>query len=62
MAEYRYLGKAPAFVDVGGIATVLVKPGDVVDIPDDGRYVQTGKTGETPLFEAVTAKTTKKAG
>jgi len=61
VAKYRFLGSAPAFVDTGGIATVLVKPGDVIDIDDRGRYVQTGKTGETPLFEAVTAKT-KKAG
>jgi len=63
VAEYRYLGKTPAFVDVGGIATVLVKPGDVVNIDDRDRYVQTGATGETPLFEAVVAKkSTKKEG
>ncbi len=53
MTKYRYLADAPARVDVGGRA-VYVETGDVVDIADDGRYVQTGETGEPALFELVT--------
>lgn len=60
MAKYRLLSDSGRHVDVGG-RTVWVEPGDVVDLPDDGRYVQTGATGETPLFEPVTPPTHKKA-
>ncbi len=59
MPKYRLLSDEGRHVDVGG-RTVWVEPGDVVDIPDDGRYVQTGETGEVPLFEHVNP-TPKKA-
>lgn len=59
MTKYRYIADAPVRVDVGGRA-VYVETGDVVDIADDGRYVQTGDTGEPALFELVNP-TPKKA-
>lgn len=57
MAKFRNITDEVLWVDVNG-ALVPVAPDTVVDIPA-GKYVQTGETGETPLF-AVVSDTPKK--
>lgn len=58
MAKYRNVSGTALTVDLGNGRFASVEAGDIVEIPDSDRYVQTGETGETPLFEAVTAPTT----
>ena len=52
MAKFRNITDTTLWVDTGGPALVKVEPGAVVDIPDT-LYVQTGETGEEPLWEPV---------
>ena len=56
MPQYRNVSGDDRFVDIPGRGLVLVEADAIVDIPDDGRYVQTGETGETPIFELIPAK------
>lgn len=51
MPKYRYLGPEPRHIDAGGGGWIVAEPGDVIDLPDDGRYIQCGATGEPALFE-----------
>lgn len=60
MAKYRNITEQTLWVDTGGSALSRVEPGDVADIPDH-LYVQTGATGEEPLWEPV-RPTTKRKG
>lgn len=50
MPRYRNVSGAALYVDTGG-GWREVADGDVIDITATDRYVQTGETGETPLFE-----------
>lgn len=51
---YRNISGQDLHVSVLGKGLVGVRNGEVIDIPDiPGTYVQTGETGEQPLFEAV---------
>lgn len=60
--RYRNISGQDLHVAVPGKGLVGVRNGEVIDIPDTpGFYVQTGETGETPLFEVVsTGKSTPK--
>lgn len=49
MAHFRYIGDETRWVMVADNVK-MVEPGDVIDVPDH-LYAQTGKFGETPLFE-----------
>ena len=51
MSKYRNITDDVLWVDVAG-QLVQVDPDGIVDLPA-GRYVQTGETGEPPLFAAV---------
>ena len=55
MPQYRNVSGDDRFVDIPGRGLVLVEADAVVDIPDVGQYVQTGDTGETPIFELIQA-------
>jgi hypothetical protein len=59
--RYRNISGQDLHVQVPGHGLVGVRDGEVIDIPDiPNLYVQTGATGETPLFEAIsTGKPTK---
>lgn len=62
MSKYRNISGETLWVDLGNGQFPKVEDGDIVDIPDDPtRYIQTGETGETPLWEAVAAPSTKKS-
>ena len=62
MSKYRNISGETLWVDLGNGQVPRVEDGDIVDIPDDpNRYVQTGESGETPLWEAVAAPSTKKS-
>lgn len=60
--RYRNISGQDLHVSVPGKGLVGVRNGEVIDIPDTpGFYVQTGETGEMPLFEVVsTGKSTPK--
>jgi hypothetical protein len=60
--RYRNISGQDLHVSVPGQGLVGVRNGEVIDIPDiPNTYVQTGETGEQPLFEAVsTGKSTPK--
>jgi hypothetical protein len=53
VAKYRNVSGETLWVDLGDGRVPKVEPGDVVELDDVNRYVQTGATGETPLWEAV---------
>ena len=62
MSKDRNISGETLWVDLGNGQVPRVEDGDIVDIPDDpNRYVQTGESGETPLWEAVAAPSTKKS-
>ena len=53
--RYRNISGQDLHVQVPGQGLVGVRDGEVIDIPEvPNLYVQTGDTGETPLFVAVT--------
>lgn len=56
MPQYRNVSGDDRFVDIPGRGLVLVLADAVIDIPDSDRYVQTGETGEPPIFELLAAK------
>ncbi len=59
MTRYRNISGQDMHVLVPGQGLVGVRNGEVIDIPDiPNLYVQTGETGETPLFEAVDRRST----
>jgi len=60
--RYRNISGQDLHVQVPGSGLVGVRDGEVIDIPEvPNLYVQTGDTGETPLFEALsTGKPTPK--
>lgn len=52
--RYRNISGQDMHVAVPGQGLVGVRNGEVIDIPDiPNLYVQTGETGEQPLFEVV---------
>jgi hypothetical protein len=53
MAKYRNVTTDTLWVDLGDGRMPKVEPGDVIDIPDSDRYVQTGAYGETPIWEPI---------
>jgi len=62
--KYRNVSGETRWVDLGGGRFPKVADGDIADFPDDWPYyVQTGDTGERPLWELVTVATppTKKS-
>ncbi len=62
MAKYRNVSGDTLWVDLGNGQFPKVGDGEIVDFPDNhDRYIQTGETGETPLWEAVAAPSTKKS-
>lgn len=60
MAKYRNITKTTLWVDLGNGQFPKVEPGEIVDIPDSDRYVQTGETGEDAMWEAVASASTAK--
>ncbi len=59
MPRYRNISGQDLAVAVPGSGLVVVRNGEVVTIPDiPNLYVQTGDTGEQPLFEALDRRTT----
>lgn len=61
MPKYRNITPDTLWVDLGG-RFPKVGPGEICEFPDDYPcYVQTGETGEPPIWELVTAPTTKKS-
>lgn len=62
MAKFRNISGEALWVDLGNGAMPKVEPGEVIDFPASDRYIQTGETGEIPLWEAVApANPTKKS-
>jgi hypothetical protein len=60
--KYRNVSGETLWVDLGNGQFPKVEDGDIVEIPSDDRYVQTGETGEIPLWEPVApAVSTKKS-
>lgn len=61
MAKFKSLASETVWVDVAGRLT-QVEPGAVLDVPAEADvYVQTGETGEDPLFSPV-VEAVKKTG
>ena len=62
MAKFRNISGEARWVDLGNGRLPKVEDGDVIDFPDEyPHYIQTGETGEPPLWEAVTTTTKKSA-
>lgn len=62
MAKYRNISGETRWVDLGNGQFPKVADGEIVDFPENYPcYIQTGETGEPPLWEPVTAPTTKKS-
>lgn len=61
--QYRNISGETLWVDMGDGRLVKVGDGDLLTVPSDylgDHYMQTGDTGETPLWESA-ATTTKKS-
>lgn len=56
MPKYRNITDRTLYADVGGGRLTRVGPDEVVDVVDDGRYWQTGETGEAPIWVRVDGK------
>lgn len=55
MAQYRNVSGDTLWVDLGSGRFPKVADGDLVEFPDDHpHYIQTGETGERPLWQLVT--------
>lgn len=61
MPKYRNVSGDTLWVDLGNGQIPKVDDGEVVDIPESDRYVQTGEHGEAPLFELVSTTPAKKS-
>ena len=62
MAKYRNISGDALWVDLRNGQLPKVGDGEVVDFPENyDAYIQTGETGETPLWQAVTTTTKKSA-
>jgi hypothetical protein len=53
VAKFRNISNDTLWVDLGNGQFPKVEPGEIVDIDDSVRYVQTGESGEVAIWERV---------
>lgn len=55
MAQYRNVSGDTRWVDLGNGRILKAADGELAEFPDDyPHYIQTGETGEQPLWQLVT--------